>query len=60
VPASVRLKVQAGLLQLGSTAQGRQDLGKVQLSRVVKADYGREYAPLTRLGLEHFVVQGGD
>jgi phosphonate transport system substrate-binding protein len=60
VPEAVRVKVQAGLLQLGSTAQGRQDLDKVQLSRVVKADYGRDYAPLTRLGLEQFVVQGGD
>lgn len=59
VPAAVREKVQAGLLQLGSTAQGRQELGRVQLSRVVKADHGRDYAPLTRLGLERFAVQGG-
>lgn len=60
VPAAVRQKVQAGFLQLGSTAQGQQLLGKVQLPKVVKADHRRDYAPLTRLGLERFVVQGSD
>jgi phosphonate transport system substrate-binding protein len=60
VPAAVRARVQSGFLQLGTTAQGRQSLARVQLPQVVKADHGRDYAPLTRLGLERFVVHGGD
>ncbi|MEA5417164.1 phosphate/phosphite/phosphonate ABC transporter substrate-binding protein [Synechococcus sp. BA-132 BA5] len=60
VPAGVRLRVQAGFLALGRTPQGRQMLAKAQLPKVVKADDGRDYAPLTALGLERFVVAGGD
>jgi phosphonate transport system substrate-binding protein len=60
VPAPLRQTVQAGFLQLGGTVQGRQLLAQVQMTRVVKADHGRDYAPLTRLGLEQYVVQGGD
>lgn len=60
VPAGVRLRVQAGFLALGRTPQGRQLLARAQLPKVVKADNGRDYAPLTALGLERFVVAGGD
>jgi phosphonate transport system substrate-binding protein len=60
VPAGVRQQVQAGFLELGRTAHGRQLLAKVQLPKVVKADHGRDYAPLAALGLERFVVSGDD
>ena len=60
VPAAIRQKVQTGLLQLGNTPQGRQLLAAVQLPKVVRADHGRDYAPLVRLGLDRFVVEGGD
>ena len=60
VPAAVRRQVQTGFPPLGSTPQGQKLLGKVPLPKVVKADHRRDYAPLTRLGLERFVVQGSD
>lgn len=60
VPASVRQAVQRGFLELGQTPQGRQLLAKAQLPKVVKADHGRDYAPLAALGLERFVVKDGD
>ena len=60
VPLKVRLRVQAAFLDLSHTAQGRQLLAKVQLPQVVKADYARDYAPLAALGLERYVVEGGD
>lgn len=60
VPAATRHKVQLGFLQLGSTPQGRQLLAAVQLPKVIKADHGRDYAALSRLGLDRFVVEGGD
>ena len=60
VPAATRSKVQEAFLRLGTTEQGRALLAKVQMPVVIKADYGRDYEPLTRLGLERFVVKGGD
>ena len=60
VPLTVRRRVQEAFLDLGRTAQGRQLLAKVQLPQVVKADYARDYAPLAALGLERYVVEGGD
>lgn len=60
VPATTRLKVQQAFLRLGATEQGRALLAKVQMPMVIKADYARDYEPLTRLGLERFVVKGGD
>jgi len=60
VPEAIQAKVQASFLQLGSTPEGAQLLEKVQLPRVVKANYQRDYAPLVGLGLERFAVQGGD
>lgn len=60
VPASVRLRMLHSFLELGRTPQGRQLLAKAQLPNVVKADHDRDYAPLTALGLERFVVRDGD
>jgi phosphonate transport system substrate-binding protein len=60
VPAAVRQSVQAGFLELGRTPHGRQLLAKVQLPKVVKADHGRDYAPLAALGLERFVVKSDE
>ncbi len=60
VPVKVRLGVQAAFLDLGRTAPGRQLLARVQLPQVVKADHARDYAPLSALGLERYVVEGGD
>lgn len=60
VPERVRLRVQEAFLDLGRTAQGRQLLAKVQLPQVVKADHARDYAPLAALGLDRYVVEGGD
>jgi ABC-type phosphate/phosphonate transport system substrate-binding protein len=60
VPAATRLKVQAAFLTLAASEQGRSLLAKVQMPVVIKADYTRDYDPLTRLGLERFVVNGGD
>lgn len=60
VPLKVRLGVQAAFLDLSRTAHGRQLLTRVQLPRVVKANHARDYAPLATLGLERYVVEGGD
>jgi phosphonate transport system substrate-binding protein len=60
VPERIRAKVQASFLQLATTPEGEQLLKKVQLPRVVKADYQRDYAPLGSLGLERYAVQGSD
>ena len=60
VPVKVRLRVQEAFLDLSRTAQGRQLLARVQLPKVVKADHARDYAPLAALGLEGYVVEGGD
>lgn len=56
----MRQQVQAGFLELGRTAHGRKLLAQVQLPKVVKADHGRDYAPLAALELERFVVSGDD
>jgi phosphonate transport system substrate-binding protein len=58
VPVPVRQNVQAGFLDLDKSAQGRQLLGQVQMPKVVKARYERDYAPLEHLGLEAFVIEG--
>ncbi|MCS5699113.1 phosphate/phosphite/phosphonate ABC transporter substrate-binding protein [Cyanobium sp. FGCU-52] len=60
VPVKVRLRVQEAFLDLSRTAPGRKLLASVQLPKVVKADHARDYAPLAGLGLERYVVEGGD
>lgn len=60
VPVAVRIRVQNALLQLAQQPAGRSLLAAVQLPAVVRADHGRDYAPLARLGLDRFVVSGDE
>jgi len=60
VPEAVRGAVTAAFLALGTDSQARPLLERALLPVPVAADYSRDYKPLERLGLEEFVVAGGD
>ncbi len=60
VPAAVREAVASAIIALGADPSGRPLLEKVLLPVPVAADYARDYRPLETLGLEAFVVAGGD
>ena len=54
--AAQRESVTSALMGMASTDTGRQLLDQVQMPVPVRANYGRDYAPLERLGLDRFVV----
>jgi phosphonate transport system substrate-binding protein len=54
--AALRESVTSAFIGVASTDTGRQLLDQVQLPVPVRASYGRDYAPLERLGLDRFVV----
>ena len=58
VPLAVRSRVQNAFLQLAKQPGGPDMLAAVQLPEPVRADHGRDYAPLAQLGLARFVVAG--
>ena len=60
VPAALREAVTSAFLALGADPKTRPLLEKVLLPVPVAADYVRDYQPLEKLGLEEFVVAGGD
>jgi phosphonate transport system substrate-binding protein len=60
VPLAIQQQVQRGFLQLGASPQGRRQLAAVQLPDPVTANQDRDYAPLSQLGLDRFVVLDGD
>lgn len=55
VPVAVRQRVRDAIITMANTHAGRLLLEKVQLSKPIKADYARDYAPLEKLGLEKYV-----
>lgn len=55
VPEAVGKKISEAMLALGADPEGRKLLAAVQMPQPVKADYQRDYAPLTRLKLENYV-----
>ena len=56
MPAALRESVTSAFIGVASTDTGRQLLDQVQMPAPVRASYGRDYAPLERLGLDRFVV----
>jgi len=56
VPRQVVDRVMASLRGLALTPEGKRLLMQVELDDAVVADYGRDYAPLEKLGLDRFVV----
>lgn len=56
VPSAVREAVRKALLKMGSDPTMRQAMEDIPWSKVVVADYERDYAPLDRLGLEKYAV----
>ena len=56
VSAPLRESVASALMGMATTDTGRQLLDQVQLPVPVRSNYGRDYAPLERLGLDRFVV----
>ena len=60
VPVAVREAVSEAVLNLSQDESGRRLLKDAQLTQPIKADYDRDYRPLEKLGLEKFVVIGGE
>lgn len=57
VPRAVRKAVLDTILELNDTEEGRTILNHIQLGSPIMADYGQDYQPLERLGLEKYVVK---
>lgn len=55
VPEAVGKKISEAMLMLGADPEGHKLLAAVQMPQPAKADYQRDYAPLTRLKLENYV-----
>ena len=60
VPLSVRKAVVNALLKLNEDAGADGLLKAVGIEKIVRAYYERDYGPIERLGLEKYVVKGGD
>lgn len=56
VPLALREAVRKALLKMGSDPAMRGAMEDIPWSKVVVADYERDYAPLDRLGLEKYAV----
>ena len=54
VPADIRERLAAALLQLDRTPEGRKLLQAVELDRTLAVDYRRDYAPLEQLQLGQY------
>ncbi len=60
VPEEVRQKVMNAILKLASNPANNAVFEHIQIDKPVAADYQKDYAPLTKLGLEKFVVKGSE
>jgi phosphonate transport system substrate-binding protein len=60
VPKQVSSAFVAAWLRFPATPQGQALLDAVLMPNPVRADFGQDYAPLQRLRLERFAVDGGD
>lgn len=58
--AALRDKIQASILRMADDDAGRALLGRVTLTKPVKADYLRDYQVLERLHLEKYYVESAD
>lgn len=56
VPAKVQQAIRDALLALPDNATGVAMLADIKMSKLIAADYVRDYHPLERLGLERYVV----
>lgn len=54
VPADIRERLAAALLQLDRTPEGRKLMQAVELDRTQAVDYARDYAPLEKLKLGNY------
>ena len=57
VPAAVRQALTRTLLALAREPQHQPMMAAIQMPQPITADYTRDYAPLSHLGLEKFVVK---
>jgi phosphonate transport system substrate-binding protein len=56
VPESVRKKVVDAVLKLANDPANKGLFARIEIDKPVEADYDTDYAPLTKLGLEKFIV----
>lgn len=56
VPKKISALITRALHAMASDKEGKVLLAQVGLEGAVTADYARDYAPLEKLGLEHYVV----
>lgn len=60
IPVPVREAVVRAMMRLAGSEAGERQLRVIQIPKPVRADYGRDYAPLESLGLDKYVVLGID
>jgi len=56
VPEEVRNAVQAALIEIGETEEGRALMKKILLPKPIKADYASDYLPLKDLKMDKYFV----
>jgi phosphonate transport system substrate-binding protein len=56
VPESVRNRVRDAILKLAKDPANKELFARIEIDKPVAADYDTDYAPLTKLGLEKFIV----
>jgi phosphonate transport system substrate-binding protein len=56
VPQAAREKIIAALFKIDSEPLGRKLLADVELDKIVRADYARDYLPLEKLKLERHTI----
>lgn len=56
VPESVRKKVVNAIMKLANDKANKALFDNIEMDKPVEADYETDYAPLTKLGLEKFIV----
>jgi phosphonate transport system substrate-binding protein len=59
VPAADREKLRQAFLDLGASPEGKALLAKVPIQSIVAATID-DYQEISRWGLEHYHVKGGD
>ncbi len=57
IPEATRRLVAETLLSMAQDAAGQAMLREIQMPNPVRADYGRDYQPLEKFGLEKYVVR---
>jgi phosphonate transport system substrate-binding protein len=59
-PEKIRSAIVNAILKIAEDPSSRPMLDAIQMPNPVKADYAKDYLPLEKLGLEKYIVKGGD